>query len=633
MSPEQFMDSKSVDERSDLYSVGCVLFEMLTGKPPYTGDSAFEIAGRRMNEPLPELCLGHDNLQIPAALAAIVRHSLERAPQMRFQTAQEFAQALSLFERDPNAAPLLALQKERGGSVQSGSMKHRRRLTSLLTACAAILLSMIGVAFSVLRSQQDVTPLDDRVSQKNIPAQAHVPTISRYEQTVKSVQQMSREIKIALEQHRLEQAISIKNNLLSRIQQLEVRHGGLKILALIQCNLVALEAKNSSEAKGIADSASHEVRNVHPSELLLVANTARQTPSFEMRQLAVKLFSRIIQESPHDAEAYLLRARVEDSLRPKAAGYALLKHGERAADDYARAIELGSKDRYVYADLVNVLNRLNRLDSGLKFGLQAVKLYPDEPANLVALGQIYVSSKKYAEAAALFTKALSSKQNFDGILLARANAYRRDRQYDKALQDLRLYAQRNPRDQGFALSIAKYFWNIGRYDDSRKEYDHLAEIFPDNAEIWVQRGLLRWSSQKDREGAWVDFNTAIKKGSKNSDCYTGLGHIARERGDGETAFRYYNRGAQLKPDSGWAHRGLAFCYANKGQFRKSLAELELTEKWLKRDVDYYIQHGRCLKALGLTDAARNDFIAAIKLSGGEARVRSVCQEAFGGDLP
>ena len=54
MSPEQAL-GQSVDRRSDVYALGCVLYEMLVGEPPYTGPTAQAILARRLNEPLPSV--------------------------------------------------------------------------------------------------------------------------------------------------------------------------------------------------------------------------------------------------------------------------------------------------------------------------------------------------------------------------------------------------------------------------------------------------------------------------------------------------------------------------------------------------------------------------------------------------
>jgi serine/threonine protein kinase/Tfp pilus assembly protein PilF len=91
MSPEQAMAQRDIDPRTDVYSLGCVLYEMLTGEPPYTGPTAQSILAKRLSEPVPHLRTGRD---VPLALERAVTRALARSPADRFSTAAEFAGAL-----------------------------------------------------------------------------------------------------------------------------------------------------------------------------------------------------------------------------------------------------------------------------------------------------------------------------------------------------------------------------------------------------------------------------------------------------------------------------------------------------------------------------------------------------------
>ena len=87
LSPEQ-AQGQSVDERSDLYSTGCMLYELLTGRPPFLGDSAVSIAYQHVGEqPLPPSRLIEG---ISEDLDAVVLHSLAKQREARYQSAAEF---------------------------------------------------------------------------------------------------------------------------------------------------------------------------------------------------------------------------------------------------------------------------------------------------------------------------------------------------------------------------------------------------------------------------------------------------------------------------------------------------------------------------------------------------------------
>jgi eukaryotic-like serine/threonine-protein kinase len=91
MSPEQAAGNP-VDGRTDVYALGCVMYEMLAGEPPYSGDSVDAISRRRLSEPIPSVAAVRDG--VPGQVEQAIRRALAPAPADRFTTAREFVQAL-----------------------------------------------------------------------------------------------------------------------------------------------------------------------------------------------------------------------------------------------------------------------------------------------------------------------------------------------------------------------------------------------------------------------------------------------------------------------------------------------------------------------------------------------------------
>src|SRR5215471_5720294 len=93
MSPEQAMGEREITAASDIYALGCVTYEMLTGDPPFTGSTAQAIVARVLTEPPRSLTAQRHT--IPPNLEAAVLTALEKLPADRFATAHEFAAALT----------------------------------------------------------------------------------------------------------------------------------------------------------------------------------------------------------------------------------------------------------------------------------------------------------------------------------------------------------------------------------------------------------------------------------------------------------------------------------------------------------------------------------------------------------
>jgi eukaryotic-like serine/threonine-protein kinase len=92
MSPEQAAGETSIDGRSDLYALGCVLYEMLAGQPPFTGSTAQSIRARHAVDPVPSLHTVRST--VTPELEGVIRRALSKVPADRFAGAEEFAAAL-----------------------------------------------------------------------------------------------------------------------------------------------------------------------------------------------------------------------------------------------------------------------------------------------------------------------------------------------------------------------------------------------------------------------------------------------------------------------------------------------------------------------------------------------------------
>ena len=152
LSPEQSRGDP-VDHRSDVYSLGCVLYEMLGGRPPFAGETPVGVAYKHVHErPEP---LSTANPEIPAEVEAVVMRALEKDPADRYESAEEFRGALTSAVADASTEPLMEATGVLPGIDTTQPLPHRPRPRRWwpLALIGAILL-IAGIAAVVLTGDE-----------------------------------------------------------------------------------------------------------------------------------------------------------------------------------------------------------------------------------------------------------------------------------------------------------------------------------------------------------------------------------------------------------------------------------------------------------------------------------------------
>ncbi len=121
--PEQAENGRLADIRSDLYSLAAVLFEMLSGHPPYEGDTAVDIVVKHINEKIPSICRIRPDL--PPELDAFLAKAMAKAPADRYNTPQEFIQAL---EQVQQLVPAIERQETHERGAVAGKRGEAKEL-------------------------------------------------------------------------------------------------------------------------------------------------------------------------------------------------------------------------------------------------------------------------------------------------------------------------------------------------------------------------------------------------------------------------------------------------------------------------------------------------------------------------
>jgi len=188
MSPEQ-AQGKHVDQRTDIYALGIILYKILTGTVPHQAPTPLAIAIKRSTEPIPPLHL--TNPYIPLELERIIRKTLEIKPEDRYHTAAQFAQELQLVKIDPEGTLVQPNLRTQGGlrstvvpndeatMASQGRLKSQSDLPTkkqpsyvMGGAAVVVVMLLLGGLFFFSRSAvvpPTVAPSPTLVSSLNIP--------------------------------------------------------------------------------------------------------------------------------------------------------------------------------------------------------------------------------------------------------------------------------------------------------------------------------------------------------------------------------------------------------------------------------------------------------------------------------
>src|SRR6478672_3540768 len=151
MSPEQATGDRVIDGRSDIYSLGAVAYEMLTGEPPHTGNTSQAIIARMLTEkPRP---MRTSRPTIPEHVEFAVQHALEKLPADRFSTAHEFAQAM---QGHGTAGTTGLYSFNQSGIRPAAAPAWKSRLRDPLTLGFAA-VAVAALAFAALRKPATTT--------------------------------------------------------------------------------------------------------------------------------------------------------------------------------------------------------------------------------------------------------------------------------------------------------------------------------------------------------------------------------------------------------------------------------------------------------------------------------------------
>jgi len=615
MSPEQALGSE-LDQRSDLFAVGLIFYELLTGKVPYKADTGIASLMKRTQQravPISDI-----DGTVPKALSAIVSKCLERDPAHRYASALELLRQLEAWQGNPNlsvAEPIHAPTTPR--SVQISLALPGRRGWIWIAVVAAVVITSL----SVPRIRQRIFPSSQISSNRGIPdlskgkyvailplkvlgdenslryvadglvealsakmfqlQEVHVASSSAVEKAAakeQPIQALAKSLGVNLV---LQGTVQGSGDRLRITLDLDDVSSGRRVWAKefpgvsqdlltledqIYGDLVdALELKPSSEE--MARTGVHPTENMAAYDLYLKGrNALRGGKNPADTQAAIKILDSALQQDANFALAYagladanlLLYKETKDPI-----------YAQKALAASQTAANLNPNLPEVHLAMGSVYSAMGRNAEAVGELQNVLKLTPNSDEASSRLGSAYLAAAKKDEAIAAYQAAVSQNPYYWLNYNKLAGAYTQLGEYDKALAELKRVIELAPDNPVGYENTAAIYIRQARYGEAIPALEKAVQVRPDAINS-SNLGTAYFYAKRYNDSVKM-FEQAVQQNPRDQELTGNLADAYRWSGHADKAAETYDKAIklafdelQVNPKSANVTADLALYYAKKG---------------------------------------------------------------------
>ncbi|HER00255.1 MAG TPA: serine/threonine-protein kinase [candidate division Zixibacteria bacterium] len=644
MSPEQ-LQFKKVDQRTDLFSLGVVMYEIIAGRPPFKGENRAAVMNLIINdtpEPLSRYKSG-----VPEGLEQIVFKLLQKDPGLRYQGANEVVSDLKLLQ----VRSLSGLQTVK---IHPPGIFGRRLTGYILSLIIIALLALPLISPSLRNSIFGLLGLD------GVPAKKHLAVLPF--------------VSVEKQASAPELNDGLLEILTAKLSQLEAFHGKLQVIPaseIRQNNISsARQARRAFGANLAVTGSIHMIRD----SIQLIINLVDAKKERQLRSAAIQYPASGIQ-ALQDSTLFELARMLEIQLRPEEKSF-LSEGGTKSTEAYyyyleglGRMKEVGNPEKL--DSVISLFNRAIRADNDFALAYcwlgmaywdkykfvkdsawiesaerncrRAIEINPRLSKPHVVLGQIFNEFRKPDQAIGEFRNALhiDSTDNRAYKGLARAFELKNDNRmaestYKKAIsikpdytaayfnlgrfyinqarkRDAEITAQKmiDLKPEGFTdwNNIGALYYLMGEYDKAREMWEHSLQIQP-NYGAYSNLGSFFVNESRFQEAAQM-YEQALRLNDSDYKVWINLAGLYRRLGsDGEDDSVAYMRAIQMaevqkrvNPEDPEVLSHLAEAYSVLNMHDQAIEHIEKAISISPNEVYYYVSAGLVYELANRRDEA------------------------------
>jgi tetratricopeptide (TPR) repeat protein len=606
MSPEQ-VEGKPADQRSDLYAYGLILYEMVTGDVPFTGETTLKVMYQRIQEKpkSPKLV----NPSLPNWLVRLIMRCLEKDPASRYQNAYEILADLQGSKSSSSSSRTVQIE------IPEFAQRRWTWVAGAVALAAAVAFAIPPVRhmfFGGKAGGSGVTGIPPLSQGKFI---AILPfRVLGEDQSLSYVAEGLNEA-LSAKLFQLKEVRLASDTAIAKVSDkdpLEKTARNLGVNLIVQGKIqgtsekmaVIVNLTDPAEGKKLwtqqFTGAARDLLSIEDQiSSQLVTSLNIKASSEEMARAA---------ERPTDnVDAYDLYLRGRQALR----GPDVVKSAQKSIEFFEQGINRDPAFALAYSGLADASLTMYRekkdafwAQKALSAAQHAEQLKDTIPEVHFSLGSVYLRTGKIPEAIAELKRGLLLAPNSDEGYVRLGNAYMESGQKDEAITAYKKAIEVNQYYWGHHIVLGNVYFSIGQTEQALTEFKRVTELDPDNVRGWDNLG-----NALQRLGRTEQSLAAYQKSIELEptwSAYSNLGNAYFMLKRYNEAIQAFEKATQLGPNQELAMGNLADAYRASGQKEKAMATYDKAIALAFQDLQVNPQNTNAMADLSLYYVKKGD---------------------------